>query len=236
LFERYTDRAHRVIVIAQDEANLLGHSDIGSAHLLLGLISEGEGVAGQALKGLGVTLEAARERLGPRIISRVAEEPRRPPQFKPGAKKVLERALREALQLGHNYVGTEHILLALAREGDLLGASVLEIIGVSTAGVRARVLDLLRGYAEAERAVPLQDCRWRAGGRTIHAQRGAKAADGDLLIGMMDTAELAAEAVAAHNWALISRLALRKTAAAPLGNDDGPPENAPGEARGTLAT
>jgi ATP-dependent Clp protease ATP-binding subunit ClpC len=193
LFERYTDRARRVVTLATGEANLLGHADITTGHILLALITEGDGVAGQALKSLGVTLDGARERLRPRIVSRPAEDPHRVPLFRPQAKKVLEIALREALQLGHNYVGTEHILLGLAREGDQTTAGVLEIIGLSTDGVRAKVLEILRGYAEAERSAPPENRRWLAAGRVIYTQHD------DRVIGMMDTPELAQAACAAHN-------------------------------------
>jgi ATP-dependent Clp protease ATP-binding subunit ClpA len=206
LFERYTGRARRVLVLAQDEAALLGHAEIATGHLLLGLISEGDGVAGQALRSLGVTLEGAREILGPQIIPHGAVVPGSPPQFTPPARKVLELSLREALQLGCNYVGTEHILLGLVREDEQAGASVLELAGVSPHDVRAKVLELLRGHAEAKRRVPLEDCRWRPGrkaGRTIYAQRGPAASDDDPLIGMMDTPELAQAACRAHNRAVM---------------------------------
>jgi ATP-dependent Clp protease ATP-binding subunit ClpC len=199
MFERYTDRARRVITLATGEANLLGHADITTAHILLALITEGDGVAGQALKGLGVTLDGARERLRHRIVSQPAEDPHCVPLFRPQAKKVLELALREALQLGHSYVGTEHILLGLAREGDQAGAGVLEIIGLSTDGVRAKVLEILQGYAGAERSVPPGNRRWLAAGRVIYTQHGDRSAVDDRVIGMMDSPELAQAACAAHN-------------------------------------
>jgi ATP-dependent Clp protease ATP-binding subunit ClpC len=232
LFERFTDRARRVLVLAQEEAALLGHAEIATGHLLLGLISEGDGVAGRALRSLGVTLEGAREILGRRIISpRAAESGYLP--FQPQAKKVLELTLREALQLGHNYVGTEHLLLGLARQGEQAGASVLELAGTSAGDVRAKVLEMLNGYTEAERSVPPQECRWRTGrrmGRTIHAQHGAKPSDSDPLIGIMDTPGLAAEACAAHNWAVTYRAALRRADAAPALDDVLGGEGASGEA------
>ena len=224
LFERYTDRARRVLVLAQEEAALLGHAEIATGHLLLGLIAEGGGVAGQALTSLGVTLEGAREVLGRRIISPRAAGPGYQP-FQPQAKKVLELALREALQLGHNYVGTEHLLLGLAREGERAGASVLDLAGTSAAGARAKVLEMLGACAEAERSVPPQECRWRTGrrmGRTIHAQHGAKPSESDPLIGIMDTPGLAAEAVRAHNWHATQRAALRRADAAAVLDDDVP--------------
>jgi ATP-dependent Clp protease ATP-binding subunit ClpC len=203
MFERYTDRARRVLVLAQEEAALLGHADIATGHLLLGLIAEGDGIAGQALKRLGITLEGAREVLGPRIIPRgTAVTAGTALPFRPQAKKVLELSLREALQLGHNYVGTEHILLGLVREGEQAGASVLELTDVGLDGVRAKVTELLRGYAEQRQPVPLEDCRWRPGrrnGRTLYAQRGTEASDDDPMIGTMDTPELARAACRAHN-------------------------------------
>jgi ATP-dependent Clp protease ATP-binding subunit ClpA len=207
LFERFTDRARRALVLAQDEATLLGHAEIATGHLLLGLIAEGGGVAAQALRSLGVTAEGAREMLGPRIISPRADKPGYQP-YQPQAKKVLELTLREALQLGHNYVGTEHLLLGLAREGERAGASVLDLVGTSADDVRAKVLEMLGGYAEAERSVPPQECRWRTGrrmGRTIHAQHGAKPSDSDPLIGIMDTPGLAQAACAAHNQAIFGQ-------------------------------
>jgi Clp amino terminal domain, pathogenicity island component len=202
MFERYTDRARRVVTLATGEANLLGHADITTGHILLALITEGDGIAGQALKSLGVTLDGARERLRPRIVSQPAEDPHRVPLFRPQAMKVLEIALREALQLGHNYVGTEHILLALAREGDQAGAGVLEIIGLSADGVRAKVVELLRGRTVQGRWAPPESQRWRTrpqAGHMIYVQYGAEPSDDDALIGMMASAELAQAACAAHN-------------------------------------
>jgi ATP-dependent Clp protease ATP-binding subunit ClpA len=202
MFERYTDRARRVLVLAQEEAVLLGHAEIATGHLLLGLIAEGDGMAGQALESLGITLEGARIGLAHRIVSSRPGTPAGPLPFKTPAKKALELSLREALQLGHNYIGTEHILLGLVREGELAGASVLELTGVSLDGVRAKVIELLRGHAEQRQPVPLEDCRWRAGrrnGRTLYAQRGTEASDDDPMIGAMDTPELARAACRAHN-------------------------------------
>ena len=114
MFERFTDRARRVVVLAQEEARLLNHNYIGTEHILLGLIHEGEGVAAKALESLGISLEAVRPRW--RRSSARAGPARRATSPSPRAKKVLELSLREALQLGHNYIGTEHILLGLIRE------------------------------------------------------------------------------------------------------------------------
>ena len=110
MFERFTDRARRVVVLAQEEARLLNHSYIGTEHILLGLIHEGEGVAAKALESLGISLEAVRSQVE-EIIGQGGSSPSGHIPFTPRAKKVLELSLREALQLGHNYIGTEHILL-----------------------------------------------------------------------------------------------------------------------------
>jgi ATP-dependent Clp protease ATP-binding subunit ClpC len=124
LFERFTDRARRVLVLAQEEARLLNHSFIGTEHILLGLIHEGEGVAAKALESLGISLEAVREKVE-ETIGPAGTAPTGSPPFTPRAKKVLELSLREALQLGHNYIGTEHMLLGLVREGEGVAAQVL---------------------------------------------------------------------------------------------------------------
>ncbi|MGH8921240.1 MAG: Clp protease N-terminal domain-containing protein, partial [Actinomycetes bacterium] len=112
MFERFTDRARRVLVLAQEEARLLNHNFIGTEHILLGLIHEGEGVAAKALEQLGISLEAVREKVE-ETIGPAGTSPAGSPPFTPRAKKVLELSLREALQLGHNYIGTEHMLLGL---------------------------------------------------------------------------------------------------------------------------
>ena len=117
MFERFTDRARRVVVLAQEEARMLNHNYIGTEHILLGLIHEGEGVAAKALESLGISLEAVRQQVE-EIIGQGQQAPSGHIPFTPRAKKVLELSLREALQLGHNYIGTEHILLGLIREGD----------------------------------------------------------------------------------------------------------------------
>jgi len=116
MFERFTDRARRVVVLAQEEARMLNHNYIGTEHILLGLIHEGEGVAAKALESLGISLDAVREQVQ-EIIGQGQQAPSGHIPFTPRAKKVLELSLREALQLGHNYIGTEHILLGLIREG-----------------------------------------------------------------------------------------------------------------------
>jgi ATP-dependent Clp protease ATP-binding subunit ClpC len=146
MFERFTDRALRFIVLAQHEAKLLDHNYIGTEHILLGLIHEGDGVAAQALTSLGVSLNAVREQVE-EIIGRGQQAPSGHIPFTPRAKKVLELSLREALQLGHTYIGTEHILLGLMREGDGVAAQVLVSRGVDLNRVRQRVIQLLTGRA-----------------------------------------------------------------------------------------
>ena len=128
MFERFTDRARRVLVLAQEEARLLNHNFIGTEHILLGLIHEGEGVAAKALESLGISLEAVREKVEETIGPAGSSTTGSPP-FTPRAKKVLELSLREALQLGHNYIGTEHMLLGLVREGEGVAAQVLVSLG-----------------------------------------------------------------------------------------------------------
>jgi ATP-dependent Clp protease ATP-binding subunit ClpC len=145
LFERFTDRARRVLVLAQEEARLLNHNFIGTEHILLGLIHEGEGVAAKALESLGVSLEAVREKVEETIGPAGSSTTGSPP-FTPRAKKVLELSLREALQLGHNYIGTEHMLLGLVREGEGVAAQVLVSLGADLSRVRQQVIQLLSGY------------------------------------------------------------------------------------------
>jgi ATP-dependent Clp protease ATP-binding subunit ClpC len=145
LFERFTDRARRVVVLAQEEARLLNHNYIGTEHILLGLIHEGEGVAAKALEQLGISLEAVRSQVE-EIIGQGGSSPSGHIPFTPRAKKVLELSLREALQLGHNYIGTEHILLGLIREGEGVAAQVLVKLGADLSRVRQQVIQLLSGY------------------------------------------------------------------------------------------
>jgi len=149
LFERFTDRARRVLVLAQEEARLLNHSFIGTEHILLGLIHEGEGLAAKALESLGISLEAVREKVE-ETIGPAGTAPTGSPPFTPRAKKVLELSLREALQLGHNYIGTEHMLLGLVREGEGVAAQVLQSLGADLPRVRQQVIQLLSGYQGRE--------------------------------------------------------------------------------------
>jgi ATP-dependent Clp protease ATP-binding subunit ClpC len=149
MFERFTDRARRVVVLAQEEARMLNHNYIGTEHILLGLIHEGEGVAAKALESLGISLEAVRSQVE-EIIGQGQQAPSGHIPFTPRAKKVLELSLREALQLGHNYIGTEHILLGLIREGEGVAAQVLVKLGADLNRVRQQVIQLLSGYQGKE--------------------------------------------------------------------------------------
>ncbi|MFL0564841.1 ATP-dependent Clp protease ATP-binding subunit [Microbacterium sp. 179-I 1D1 NHS] len=151
MFERFTDRARRVVVLAQEEAKMLNHNYIGTEHILLGLIHEGEGVAAKALESLGISLDAVREQVQD-IIGQGQQQPTGHIPFTPRAKKVLELSLREALQLGHNYIGTEHILLGLIREGEGVAAQVLVKLGADLNKVRQQVIQLLSGYQGKEPA------------------------------------------------------------------------------------
>ena len=151
MFERFTDRARRVVVLAQEEARMLNHNYIGTEHVLLGLIHEGEGIAAKALESLGISLDAVREQVQ-EIIGQGQQAPSGHIPFTPRAKKVLEYSLREALQLGHNYIGTEHILLGLIREGEGVAAQVLVKLGADLSRVRQQVIQLLSGYQGKETA------------------------------------------------------------------------------------
>ena len=144
MFERFSDRARRVVVLAQDEAKALNHNYIGTEHLLLGLVSEGEGVAAKALTSLEISLEAVRAQVE-EIIGRGTTTPTGHIPFTPRAKKVLELSLREALQMNHSYIGTEHLLLGLIREGEGVAAQVLIRLGADLNTVRNTVLQLLQG-------------------------------------------------------------------------------------------
>ena len=162
MFERFTDRARRVVVLAQEEARMLNHNYIGTEHILLGLIHEGEGVAAKALESLGISLEGVREQVE-EIIGQGQTAPAGHIPFTPRAKKVLELSLREALQLGHNYIGTEHILLGLIREGEGVAAQVLQKLGADLNRVRQQVIQLLSGYASGEQSGQQQTPGQKAG-------------------------------------------------------------------------
>ena len=143
MFERFTDRARNVVVLAQQEARLLKHNYIGTEHILLGLARESDGLAAKALEALGISLEAAREQVV-EIIGRGERSPSGHIPFTPRAKKVLELSLREALQFGHNYIGTEHLLLGLIREGEGVAAQVLVRLGGDLSAIRQQVIRLLK--------------------------------------------------------------------------------------------
>jgi ATP-dependent Clp protease ATP-binding subunit ClpC len=146
MFERFTDRARRVVVLAQEEARLLDHRYIGTEHLLLGLIHEGEGVAAKALESLGISLVAVRQQVEA-IIGRGQQASSGHIPFTPRAKKVLDLSLRVAGHLGHDYIGTEHLLLGLVREGEGVAAQVLVRLGADLNRVRQQVIQLLHGQA-----------------------------------------------------------------------------------------
>jgi ATP-dependent Clp protease ATP-binding subunit ClpC len=145
MFERFTDRARRVVVEAQAEARTLDHSYIGTEHILLGLIREGKGVGPKALESLGISLDTVRQQVQ-EIIGQGQHAPSGHIPFTPTAKKVLELALAESKALGHHYVGTEHILLGLIREGDGVAAQVLVRLGADLNQVRQQVIQLLHDY------------------------------------------------------------------------------------------
>ncbi|MGH8945733.1 MAG: ATP-dependent Clp protease ATP-binding subunit [Acidimicrobiia bacterium] len=153
MFERFTDRARRVVVLAQEEARYLNHNYIGTEHILLGLLNEGEGIAAQALESLDIDLASVRDEVV-KIIGQGQQSPSGHIPFTPRAKKVLELSLREALQLGHNYIGTEHILLGLIREGEGVAAQVLQQLGAELQKVRQTVIQLLSGPGGGEEQQP----------------------------------------------------------------------------------
>ncbi|MCB1272367.1 MAG: ATP-dependent Clp protease ATP-binding subunit, partial [Microthrixaceae bacterium] len=179
MFERFTDRARRVVVLAQEEARLLNHNYIGTEHILLGLIHEGEGVAAKALESLGISLEAVRTQVE-EIIGQGHQSPSGHIPFTPRAKKVLELSLREALQLGHNYIGTEHILLGLIREGEGVAAQVLVKLGADLSRVRQQVIQLLSGYPGSQSG----EGQSSSGGEkaTAGGGSGSDAASGSLVL------------------------------------------------------
>src|SRR4051794_9442043 len=158
MFERFTDRARRVVVLAQEEARMLNHNYIGTEHILLGLIHEGEGVAAKALESLGISLEGVRNQVE-EIIGQGQQAPSGHIPFTPRAKKVLELSLREALQLGHNYIGTEHILLGLIREGEGVAAQLLVKLAADLNRARRQVIEPVsgcRGRESPSSAVPAE--------------------------------------------------------------------------------
>ncbi len=151
MFERFTDRSRRVLVLAQEEARDFGHAFIGTEHILLGLIRESDGIAAKTLGAEGVTYDAAREKVKMMSNLKVIDSPGSPP-FTPRAKKVLELSLREALQLGHTYIGTEHLLLGLIREGNGVAIQVLQDLGVDMVHVRGKVNEMMSSQSGVELA------------------------------------------------------------------------------------
>ena len=181
MFERFTERARRVMVLAQEEAGRFHHNYIGTEHILLGLVSEGEGVASQVLVSLDVTLEAVRAQVASVVGYGEAGATDRVP-FTPRSKKVLELSLREAMQLGHNYMGTEHILLGLIREGEGVAARIFSNLGVDPATVRGEVLRRIGeepgpetvGETEAEAAGNQMSFRGRVGSLEVDGRVGGR--------------------------------------------------------------
>ena len=194
MFERFTDRARNVVVLAQDEARMLNHNYIGTEHILLGLIHESQGLAAHALTSLGIGLEPARQQVA-EIVGRGENSPSGHIPFTPRAKKILEFSLREALQLGHNYIGTEHILLGLIREGEGEGVAVevLVNLGADLKRVRQEVIQLQADNPTTEE-MP-QGPQGRGSGRAHAATQAAQAAQA----AQAETARAAvAQAEAAH--------------------------------------
>jgi len=163
MFERFTDQARRVVVMAQEEARLLGHGHIGTEHILLGLLAEGDGLAAQALATLEISLDAAREQVA-EIIGEGTGQPSSHIPFTPRTKKVLELSLREAQRLGDSYIGTEHILLGMAREGEGVGVQVMDRLGASTDRVLAQA-------QMTKRAAPGEELRRVSAGRQTPIER-----------------------------------------------------------------
>ncbi|HEX9415489.1 MAG TPA: Clp protease N-terminal domain-containing protein [Gaiellaceae bacterium] len=163
MFERFTERARQVVVLAQDEARALGHNYIGTEHLLLGLIREQKGIAARVLDSIGLTIDDGRADVL-RIVGKGDEVTSGNIPFTPRAKKVLELSLREGLSLGHNYIGTEHILLGLAREGEGVASHILLDHGAGSEDVQNEVLRLLGGSPPAE--------KWVGYGPRMHPHRG----------------------------------------------------------------
>jgi ATP-dependent Clp protease ATP-binding subunit ClpA len=155
VFERFTERARQVVVLAQDEARLLKHNYIGTEHILLGLLREEEGLAARVLETLGITVEEVRAQVA-RIVGSGDEVTTGQIPFTPRAKKVLELSLREALGLGHNYIGTEHVLLGLARENEGVAARILLDFGADSEAIRDEIIRMLSGTGRSQQAAPYE--------------------------------------------------------------------------------
>ncbi len=223
MFERFTERARQVVVLAQEEARRLNHNYIGTEHILLGLIHEGEGVAAKALESLGISLDAVRQQVE-EIIGQGQQAPSGHIPFTPRAKKVLELSLREAQQLGHNYIGTEHILLGLIREGDGVAAQVLVKLGADLNRVRQQVIQQLHGHQAEEpasagsaarelRLLPAVNARLEAVEQRLTAieQRVGIGSDSSDLDEQIETVRTGKEAaVDAHDYAQAASLRNRE--------------------------
>jgi ATP-dependent Clp protease ATP-binding subunit ClpA len=219
MFERFTDRSRRVVVLAQEEARVLDHNYIGPEHILLGLIHEGQGVAAKALEGLGLSLDAVRQQVE-EIIGRGQQPKSGHIPFTPRAKRVLELSLREAHALGHDYIGTEHILLGILREGDSVAAQVLVAMGTDLNRVRQEVVRLLAGRAgEGSPAAGV-----------IRETRLARPGAGQDFQVLRDTLASMAERIAAIERHLGLNAGAQEPGGAPAGEPEGPGsgETAPG--------
>jgi ATP-dependent Clp protease ATP-binding subunit ClpA len=212
MFERFTDRARRVVVLSQEEARALDHNYIGTEHILLGLIGEGEGVAAHALAASGVTLEAARSRVE-QEVGRGDSTPSGHIPFTPSAKRLLELSLRQALALGHSHIGTEHVLLGLLEEGSGTGYQVVVALGASPEELRSRVAVLLgaslAGPGARSRGVRGRIATWRSARATAASGAGREAlVDQDVLWLALESAgeEPGAPGVPAGGLPLVRRL------------------------------
>ncbi len=186
MFERFTDRARNVVVLAQDEARMLNHNYIGTEHILLGLIHESRGIAAKALEAAGIGLEPARQRvaeiIGPGQLAPSGHIP-----FTPRAKKILELSLREALQLSHNYIGTEHILLGLIREGDGVAVHVLADLGADLNRLRQEVVQLQAGNPMTEEMPRPARTQASARAAAARAESSAQARKLDEILSRLDS-------------------------------------------------
>jgi Clp amino terminal domain, pathogenicity island component/ClpX C4-type zinc finger len=229
VFERFTDRARRVLVLAQEEARLLNHNFIGTEHILLGLIQEDEGVAAKALAELEISLDAVRTAVA-ETIGLSGTVPSGSPPFTPRAKKVLELSLREALQMGHNYIGTEHILLGLVREGEGVAAQVLVRLGADLARVRQTVVRLLSGYSPrtVEHQFGAPSARLLSGRLVACSFCGRSSADGGRIVAGRQGAYICERCI--HEWSAELDVTRLGEGDDPLASpeDDDPDEDEPG--------
>jgi ATP-dependent Clp protease ATP-binding subunit ClpC len=228
MFERFTDRARRVVVLAQEEARLLNHNYIGTEHILLGLTREGEGIAARALDSLDISLEAVRQEVV-KIIGRGQHAASGHIPFTPRAKKVLELSLREAQLLGHNYIGTEHLLLGLIREGEGIAAQVLVRLGADLNRVRQQVIRLITGRDEADpgRRVVIASNPVPTGGIVV----GELGEDVLLPRGVAEVQD-ALTKIMARLDAIERRLGMTPPPAEPPGSASGPEQPGPAESAG----